>query len=139
MELYARLLLDIPDDVLEAAVMQHMAQSQWWPKVSELRERATNLVMAAKHIPSDFEAWCEVRANARHSTAEHNWSHPLVKAAIDRLGGLRALGYSPEEDEPSWRANYLRCYQALVNREREQVSELPQIAAVADRLRLKEG
>ena len=138
MELYARLLLDIPDDVLEAATMHHITESQWWPKVSELRERATAIRMAAKQIPTEYEAWSQVYVNARHSD-RCEWSHPLVKLAIDRLGGIKAYAFSPLEDEPSWRAQYMRCYQGLVARERETVSELPQIAAVTERLRLGAG
>lgn len=48
LEEYLRLLDDIPSWLLRRAARQHIEQSPWFPKISELRERAAKLSGATR-------------------------------------------------------------------------------------------
>ena len=50
--LWVQLLGDLPGDVLKAAALQHMARSQWFPAVAELRTRRARLSPRLRRRPS---------------------------------------------------------------------------------------
>jgi hypothetical protein len=147
-ELYVRALADLDGGLLEAAALEAVThydegKGDWFPSVARLRHYAAQVHIRAAQVPDVAEAWAEVKRNVENSRAAHAWSHPLVKKAIDQLGGLPAYGMAPIEDEPSWRARYFQTYETLVRRQTEAVETVPavraQIAAVAERLKIGEG
>ena len=135
---YERVLGDLPDDLLEAAVLRCLAECTFFPVVAEIRRRAVDLAMEGRRLPSSYEAWGEVRRRVSLAgTERQRWSNPLIGQALGYLGGLDAYGQSETSDEASWRARFLECYERLVQRQREDASVLPQIRALTERLRLE--
>lgn len=137
-QVYARLLADVPVEALQAAAMQHTTQSKWFPAVAELRDIAFGFMSGANDIPTALEAWAEVKREVMH---EHvaKFSHPLVKRAVDTLGGLSAYGQSDIDDEASWRARFVQSYEELRGRAMRNVTMLPEVREASERLRLSDG
>jgi len=143
MRLYARLLGDIPDDVLEAATLDHIANSPWWPKMDELRKRCVALMANITDLPSPYEAWALVCRYIRHPSVPryHNGAirddqeplPPLIRRAMEGIGGEEALRMS--ENPAADRARFIEAYEALLEREHRRLAELPAVAEVRKRLR----
>jgi len=57
---YYDVLNDIPIDLLQNAARQCLATLKWFPKPSEIREQALDLVMIALGVPTANDAWAEV-------------------------------------------------------------------------------
>jgi len=123
---YEKFFIDIPDEVLMAAALDHIAESQWWPKVSELRKRCVDLLMARRGLPTAGEAWQEVNRHLWSGHTKDTWT-PLVKQAIDALGGMKAYQMSKLEDSSYWRHAFQKEYESLVARERRQIAMLPKV------------
>lgn len=140
MKVWGMAFEDIPDDLLGAAVADHVTNSQWWPKPSELRERAHALQRRVSGELSALEAWGIVKASYRAGGMLAWEAAPeVVRRALDCLGGRQAFGQSELDDEPSWRARYVEAYNTLLKREREDREQHPLVRAVADRLRIGAG
>jgi len=133
MRLYLRALEDVPDDVLEAATLDHIAQSAWWPKVSELRERCFRLVANEADLPDAYTAWGIVCRRLReripiyHNGRFHAPAplHPLIEQAVRNLGGWGVL--SASEEAVADRARFIDAYERLLSRERQRFMELPAV------------
>ena len=138
-EFYDRFCQDIDDEVLIAAVAQHISQSQWWPKVAEIRASAFDLITRKLDMPSAFEAWANVKKNLGRADDRRQWLHPMVKKAIDSIGGIQAFGMSPTDQEAAWRARFVQSYEIMVKRDRARADMLPEVKVLADRLRLGSG
>lgn len=93
-EAYTAMLADLDADALRAAATAHIAESQWWPTIAELRSRVAEMVV---DLPSPESAWAEVqRAILSHGTAEWpTWSCPQIRAAVVEAGGWRTICLSP--------------------------------------------
>lgn len=123
MRLYQRMLEDIPDDILEGVVLEHIASSPWWPKVADLRGRCLARVVPA--LPDPYEAWEMVCRHLRERVPLfYNGQFyrarplpPLVRQAVDWLGGWNAL--EDDGDFVSNRARFVEIFGRLVERERE--------------------
>lgn len=130
---YVRCLEDIPFDALKAATIHLITTSKWQPSISELREAAFGLMLNTHELPTAYEAWQEIKRNVmRPQDAEY--SHPLIKRAIDSLGGLEAFGASEVDEEMSWRARYVSSYEQFVKRGMEAATMLPEVKEAARRL-----
>ena len=134
MGMYARFFADVPDSLLEMAVVNHVGKSQWWPKVSELREGCGHLAELANDVPNEFDAWAEVNLHMRAGHSKEPWSHPLIGTALDGIGGLAAYGQSDVSQEAAWRARFYGSYRAMQTRERERRLMLPEVRAVVDQI-----
>ena len=122
MRLYQRIMEDIPDALLEAACVDHIAQSQWWPKPSELRERAGALRFAKLDRLTPTEAW----GVAKQCALAHRFESG--DAVIDRV--MKSLGWkdfcqSDRDDESSWRARFISGYEQMTEREYRKALEHP--------------
>jgi hypothetical protein len=137
MPTYQRMLEDLPDAVLEAAVLDCIATSRFFPTVAEIREAAANIVTDAVHATNEYDAWAEVKKAV--SRTQWTWSDPMIGAAMQRVGGLHAFGMSEMSDEPSWRSRFIECYRMLRARERRQMTMLPQVRELTERLALERG
>ena len=143
---YADLLADIPDGLLLVAAKHHAASSKWFPSIAELREAAGQIRARASGLPSPAEAMAEVMAQvaAVGYYGSPHFSSPLVRRALDALGGWRAFCASVEGMAD--RAHFLRIYGDLLQR-REQAdgllpavrAEVERLAGVGDRPRLGDG
>lgn len=128
-------LSDIPDDLLKAAVTQHIATSKWFPAVADLRETAVSLVHLADDVPDAYTAWQQVKRVFRGGPEPH----PLATKTINALGGLAEFGKSDISDEPSWRARFVAAYESYQRREAESTMMLPAVAGYIEARRELNG
>ena len=90
--IYDRLLSDIPEGVLEAACVQHIAQSRFFPTVAEMRELSSKLMDKAngsEHI-SSMEAWGIVQRKISH-TGVYNQLDLMIHLLRERLSALAGV------------------------------------------------
>ena len=111
---YFLALADVNDDDLLRAVAEHIAHSDDFPTVAQLRRLAL-----AGHYPVAGNAWAEVTGQMQQAGRyrEPQFTHQLIGAAVDRLGGWGMLCAS--ENLSTDRAHFLRIYEELVRRENE--------------------
>ena len=137
--MYERILSDLPADLLEVAVLQHIATNKWFPAISELRGAV--LAATAPAHRTAMEAWGEV-LNAMNSGGMRmmgdgdgyyppEWSEPILARVVTMMG-WRELCNS--KDQMADRAHFMRAYDALVQREREDANMLPMMRQLAGRL-----
>ena len=131
---YEECLSDLPDNVLEAATLSVIGSATFFPKIGELRGAALDIVLANEGLPSVLEAWQAVKHNVTASVRHQSWPHPFVKKAIDMLGGLSEFGASEVEMEASWRKEFIRAYETLTKRQRDDAIMLPSVRAVIQQL-----
>jgi len=117
--LYVRLLSDIPAALLQAAVLDYIAHSTWFPTIGELRQTALDLQREADPQPDAHEAWAEVlEAIARVGHAgQPQFSHPLI-AEVVQLTGWHQLCMTDIQDLRFERHNFITIYNARLERER---------------------
>ena len=132
--LYTKLLGDIPDALLEAATLDIIATSTWFPKVAEIRQAAYRIMTIERGLPTAGEAWGEVCRQILRigSYGVPEFSHAIVKDAVRAMGGWIMLCRS--EDQMADRAHFLKVYDVLAQRETQRVMMLPQVREVAERL-----
>ena len=133
MRLYQRILGDVPDTALEAACIDHIASSQWWPKAAELRERCVSLLLNEKGLLTAPEAWGMVQRRLR--VPDHTIiagveyvrrpCDELTERAIEAVGGWSYLRRS--EDIVPDRARFLQAYTDIAARERRRAGEHPMV------------
>lgn len=149
MDFYQRLLTDVPDEVLLAATQSHIAASQWWPKVSELREKAFDILCGESGMPSAFEAYAMVRRrlayspdgyfrNGKHISVDElpefraNPIPDVVHKAVEGCGGWAMFRAS--ENEVADRARFYQAYETAVRRLRQRAEMLPAVADAINRI-----
>ncbi len=119
--LYEAYLANYAFSVVRAAVVRHIAQSPWFPRVSDLLS-----AMAAEGTVDVDRAWAEVQRTIRSVGAyrQPHWSHPAIAAAVEAMGWeVLCHSTSPEVD----RAHFFRFFEVAQRRERasQQWHELP--------------
>ena len=140
MEVYARVLADIPDDLLQAATVQVLAKATYWPKPAEIRREAIGL-----RWPDELtgaEAWGRVGAYIRKWPAggrligDTHVDPPALpertRRAVNAIGGLAYLRTS--ENPVADRARFCDVYDVLTRRATEHAQMLPEVRAVVERL-----
>lgn len=135
--IYERMLLDLPYDLTEQVVITHVANSQWMPRIAEIRRD----VIALKHdIPTFSDAWAQVNARQRlfwdatagAQRAEKLELQPLVKLALDECGGIDA--YRSARDASQWAKRFREVFES--HRDRE-IARLGDISLTETRAKLK--
>ena len=136
-KLYAKLLADIPGEILEAAAHQIMAESKFFPSVAEWREMAHKLMTGAHNIPTAYEAWedamrqvnlCGEYYRYQFNARVPEYSHPLVERAVKVIGYRHLL---ESENIAVDRAHFFKIYDSLVNRAEEDTRLLPDVKQVS--------
>lgn len=127
-QVYWQILSDIPTDELKAATMHCISESgrKFAPSVGELRGAVGELRGLSSNVPSSYEAWQEFKRAVTHSNYVPEWSHPLVEKSA-KLIGMREYGQSDVDDEPSWRARFIQCYEQLQERAERENLLLPEV------------
>lgn len=130
-EVYCRLLADLPCEALEAAAIQHVAENRFFPTVAELREVAERIIGYGDRRPTALEAWGEVKENMVHSdyTRMPEFSNPITVRVLRSMGWWYNLCMS--ENGMADRAHFLKAYDELVKREREEGRLLPEVRQLA--------
>ena len=131
------ILGDLEPDLLKAAVLQIVSEGRpFLPAPGEVRQCAFDLLDRQSDVPTAWNAWAEV--SRRFGTHGHSrlpeFSHPLIKRAVDSVGGWREICMST--NAVADRARFVQAYEALAKRERAQVRMLP---AVREALELAGG
>lgn len=106
---------DIPPAALEAAVQDAIRRSEFFPSIAALRNAAAEWMLGLPREP-DALAQVEVRmAWARRPEAERSSDppevHPLVREALDRVGGWHAFRATDEAGVV--RGQFMRIYREL--------------------------
>lgn len=125
-QLYHQMLTDLDLETLRSVVLRHMAESQWFPKISELRKAAARLANPAALDPA--EAWEQVvRAIPvyGHTIAGMDgagippFDDPLT-AVVVRQFGWNALCLS--ENPVADRARFIEAYARQAQRAQERAA-----------------
>lgn len=119
-KIYGAALSDINPALLQAAVLQHITASKWFPTIAEIRQAAIALVGAGDEA-SAYDAWRHVK--------QFQISDPIAQRAIDALGGMDAFRRSDVDEEPSWRMRFIQAYRSYQQREVDEAVMLPAVAA----------
>jgi len=144
-KLYAKLLADIPGDMLEASAHQLMAESKFFPSVAEWREMAHKLMTGAHNIPTAYEAWedamNQVRLCGEYYLYQINarypeYSHPLVEKAVKVIGYRHLL---ESENIVADRAHFFKIYESLLNRAEQEVRLLPDVKQASEKYMIAVG
>jgi hypothetical protein len=127
-QVYWQILSDIPTDELKAATLHCISESgrKFAPSVGELRGAVGELRGLSSNLPSSYEAWQEFKRAVTRSNYSPEWSHPLVSKASNLIG-MREYGHSDVDDEPSWRARFIQCYEQLQERAERENLLLPEV------------
>ena len=119
--LYEAYLASYPFPTVRTAVLRHIAQSPWFPRVSDV------LALIAEEDTVDVDrAWAEVQRQIRTVGiyGRPEWSHPAIASAVKALGwGTLCRSTNPEAD----RAHFFRFFDVAQRRQRayQQWQELP--------------
>jgi len=150
-EVYAGLLTDIPNDILEASAKQIMVESIFFPSLAELRNKSIELMSGVKELPLPAEAWDSAsRAHVDYRmvdeqnekgewipiTLKYKWIHPLVEQAAKLLGWPKTF---PTDNPTADRSQFFKVYESLVNREVEHNKMLPEVKMAAEKYALSSG
>lgn len=125
--LYEEYLTDIEDDDLKRAIDECIATCRFFPRIAEIREKAAENAARRSGIPSAADAWAEVqheiRAKGFYQAPE--FSHPLVREAMLAVGGWAHLTGPDEPNIETVRAQYMRIYDAMLKRVKDDRMLLP--------------
>jgi hypothetical protein len=133
---YAYQLKDLDRDVLQLAADAHCCTVRFPPSVAELRDWAVKLQERANGVLTPYEAWAEVERSFRtHGLYKGppEWSHPLIGETIKTLGSYADLCRST--NHVADRAHFLRAYEALLEKYREEQRLPPHIRDAIRRLK----
>jgi hypothetical protein len=124
--LYVRMLKDIPLEVLDLAVQQCIVESEFLPTIAKVRDQALNLCSDPTHTFSPLEAWGVVKEAIRKvgSYRLPQFEDPIIAKAVDCIG-WRELCLS--ENQIADRAHFSKIYEQLINRQREDAKWLPAV------------
>jgi len=135
---YATILGDIPADLLKKAAIHVGSRNTFFPSAAELRNAVFELSEKAKGLPTADEAWAEVCEkfslgfSRYRPPKDEDWSHLLVKKALDGIGGWRYMCDS--ENLTADRARFIQAYQIHVKRDQENVRMLPDVRETVHQL-----
>ena len=125
-EVYVKLLVDIPGDLLEHAALEHISRSTFFPTIAELRTAAFDIIDTVNIIPTDYEAWAVVQAEIRRVgyAGQPDFIHILVAKAVEMLGWrYLCLSENPVAD----RAHFVQAYQGLRENARRDARRLQRV------------
>ena len=132
-EVYVRLLADIPGLLLEQAALDHIGRSTFFPAIAELRAAAFNIIEAAHPMPGGYEAWSEVQAEIRRVgyAGVPNFSNPITAQVVEQFGWrYLCLSENPVAD----RAHFVQAYRDLAACRRDSDHRLTIITRFIARL-----
>jgi hypothetical protein len=135
LEAYRAIVGDLDVALFRAAALQIASRdSPWFPAAGELRSAAFRLLERQAGVPSAGEAWGEVvrKIGEDGHIRVPEFSNPLIKAAVEGVGGWRELCFS--ENSVADRARFLQVYEVLAKRERETAAMLPAVSDAISQL-----
>lgn len=129
---FLMILEDIPFDALEAAGKIYMSEDNaFFPTPGQLRTRAINVLINRRGLPTPYDAWEEAIDHCRRGTYK-DYTHPLIERAVKQIG-VPYWQNMLTDDEMATRAQFFKIYQALLDRELEDIKTLPSVRAVEEK------
>jgi hypothetical protein len=132
-EVYVRLLGDLPALLLDQAVLDHIGRSAFFPAIAELRTAAFNILESADPLPGGYEAWAEVQSEIGRvgNGGVPTFSNPVTAQVVEQFGWrYLCLSENPVAD----RAHFVQAYQELAARKRESIRRLSVVSQFIARL-----
>ena len=123
-EIYVRLLADVPGPILEQGALEHISRSSFFPSIAEIRQAAFNLSDAINPIPSEYDAWSDVQSQTQciGHEGQPQFENPVTTRVVQQLGWRQlCLSENPIAD----RAHFIQAYRELVNAQRYSAHRLP--------------
>lgn len=131
-EVYVTMLRDLGLNVLEVAIKQAMAESEFLPTIARIREKAIALTQP-EHV-SSLEAWGVVK-KAMEQVGFYRYpsfDDPLIAKAVDCIGWQTLCS---SENEPADRAHFSKVYESLLRREIDDARMLPEVRQIQQKVR----
>lgn len=127
-----RFLRDLPFPETLAVIEDQIATSKWCPTIAEIRRAVMEQRLS---LPDAERAWDEVSRRSKLLAMHQEpppWSHPALKDAVRRIGGMYAVGNA--RDGVKVRASFLKAYAeereaALVDADRASRDNVTAISA----------
>ena len=109
-QVWHEFMLDVSADEGARAMRQHVAESQYFPTVADIRKRVT---AGRVDAPDIGRAWGEVLSQVRAvgSYKSPRFSHPAIENAVNALGWVE-ICMTLDSDVPTLRAQFERYYKA---------------------------
>ncbi len=128
--LWVEMLQDVDFEIAKLAVQKYMLESVYPPTIADIRARVSEFV--GGYTPTAIEAWGEVKNSIRrygYYAQEKGVKvlSPLTRKVIDSIG-YRELCLS--ENEVADRAHFLKVYETMAKRDKEDSLMLPQMRAL---------
>lgn len=135
---YCKRLQGVPGDVLNAAFERCVETCKWFPTLAEILEHVTEVQALATGGDqlTAHEAWAEFKRGLGRSgigMTQPHFEHEVVER-IARMLGWQAFALSEPSDEPSWRAQFINAFTALMAREEAGARMLPSTREAIDRI-----
>lgn len=130
-EVWCRVLADIPKALVEAAVLDYISgPNEFFPSPGQVRQRAIELGMPQNQL-SPPEAWGEILMLMRKTGfyGEPLYSCPAVEKAVECVGGWKYLCSS--ENMVADRARFLQAYETMQKRQADEQTMLPEVRELA--------
>lgn len=131
-------------DTIRVAMNQHHAESEWFPALSQIRNKIHELTRIADDRPDAAAAWRELAGCLHIGPSGPTWArpraeiHPAVVAAAEAFGLDRFVQRLTENSGTDF-AQFRTMYESLAQRRDQQARMLPAtrdyVAALAERLR----
>jgi hypothetical protein len=131
-EVYVTMLHDLPLNVLESAIKQAMAESEFLPTIAKIRDKAIALTRPG-HV-SSLEAWGIIK-KAMEQVGFYRYptfDDSLIAKAVECIGWQTLCS---SENEPADRAHFAKVYESLVRREDEDARMLPEVRQIQQKVR----
>ena len=114
LDIYVKMLSDVPDDVLAAAIQDQINKSEFFPTIASIRKSAASILIQADNIPDAMTAWGEVTKNLNIGSVRCPvFSHPIIDHVVDCMGwyNLRV-----SENTVADRARFIESYNEILQR-----------------------
>lgn len=130
-EAYIAMLQDVPTGVLKVAIQQCANDSKFFPSLAEIRERVA-MISQPSHLNA-AEAWEQVMiAMRRDGFYRHpSFTNPVLQRAVEAMD-WQALCSS--ENTIADRAHFMKIYDQLIEREKQDSKLLPNARTLRARL-----
>lgn len=119
-EIYCRMLKDIPQDVLQKVVEKTIYENKFLPSIAEIVEACRSLTSTAsgeREVPDWNEAWAEVEKAMRdtHWGKNPTFSHPAIEQAVKNYG-WKSIHEVKADDYHTMQAQLRRVYDEVAKR-----------------------
>lgn len=122
-QVYYDMLNDLPDEILQAAIVKVAAENRFFPTISEIRKAAQSFIPEIARLPDKYTAWEQVMRTIKSDWRGHDPLHPVIERAVKVLGGW--YGIATSETQAAERARFLEAYETFASRYREMRSQPP--------------